>query len=304
MNRESSTWRPGGTHQVYAKDQPEYIPLPMGVGMSCWRDSSGCSDDARRTPGTPIWTSAIGREFAESTEMPISVDSPIGGLVALTRQAKCLAPAQREALVAYAARQWRGSRNAVIVRLNFELGLRAKEIACARWRMVLDVRGRLGEQLALENAASKGDAGGRDLPLTTTLRATLERLYRETRPRELDAFIVQFRKHSLDPVIRSAAVQECFRRWYRALGYHGASSHSGRRTAITETARLAPQLGLSLRDVQLLAGHSSIATTQRYIEPNRDRHRELLERLAIQPKLRMAKMETLKQNARAAGGSV
>ena len=57
-----------------------------------------------------------------------------------------------------------------------------------------------------------------------------------------------------------------FAGWYRALGFNGCSSHSGRRGFITNAARKIGAVGGSLRDVQLLAGHSSLSTTQRYIE--------------------------------------
>ena len=61
-----------------------------------------------------------------------------------------------------------------------------------------------------------------------------------------------------------------------AGGLHGCSSHSGRRTFITKAARLVHKTGGSLRDVQLLAGHASITTTQRYIEGDTDAQRKLV----------------------------
>jgi len=46
------------------------------------------------------------------------------------------------------------------------------------------------------------------------------------------------------------------------------SSHSVRRTFITKVAEKIIEAGGSLRDIQELAGHSSLATTQRYIQGN------------------------------------
>ena len=58
-----------------------------------------------------------------------------------------------------------------------------------------------------------------------------------------------------------------FSAWYDDMGLMGSSSHSGRRTFITNAARNISSVGRrSLRDVQALAGHSSLAVTQRYIE--------------------------------------
>jgi integrase len=51
---------------------------------------------------------------------------------------------------------------------------------------------------------------------------------------------------------------------------------SKRRTFVTRAARLVHQAGGSLRDVQLLAGHRSIQTTQRYIEGDTDAQRKLV----------------------------
>jgi integrase len=67
-----------------------------------------------------------------------------------------------------------------------------------------------------------------------------------------------------------------FYKIYRELGYDGCSSHSGRRTAITNWARRISSVGGSLRDVQAMARHSSIAMTQRYIEVSEDACRRVV----------------------------
>ena len=55
-----------------------------------------------------------------------------------------------------------------------------------------------------------------------------------------------------------------FRRIYDLAGLSDARSHSGRRSFITKLANK----GVSVRVVQTLAGHSSMQTTQRYIDVN------------------------------------
>ncbi len=220
----------------------------------------------------------------------------------LTRQAKILDDLQQAHLLALAARTaYMPARNSAIVRLSFEAWLRATEMVRLRWRMVTDAGGRLRDVLRLENTASKGHTGGRVIPLTPGTVAALEQLLHDAAPVDPDALILRFRKASIDPVTRSQAVQALFRRWYRDLGYRGATSHSGRRTGITTAARgLAETPHTSLRDVQTLAGHASITTTQRYIDPNPEGHRRLMALTAIKPAMLKAKGRPDFQ--RAAGG--
>ena len=55
---------------------------------------------------------------------------------------------------------------------------------------------------------------------------------------------------------------------YRRCDIEGASSHSGRRTFITNAARKISTVGGSMRDVMSLARHANLQTTQRYVEAN------------------------------------
>jgi integrase len=67
-----------------------------------------------------------------------------------------------------------------------------------------------------------------------------------------------------------------FNRAFRIVGLAGCSSHSGRRTFVTRAARLVHKAGGSMRDMQMLAGHRSIQTTQRYIDGDTDAQRKLV----------------------------
>ena len=68
-----------------------------------------------------------------------------------------------------------------------------------------------------------------------------------------------------------------FQGWYRDLGYVGCSSHSGRRSFVTNTARKISLVGGSLRDVQMMVGHKNLQTTQRYIDYNTDCQRKVVD---------------------------
>jgi integrase/recombinase XerD len=73
------------------------------------------------------------------------------------------------------------------------------------------------------------------------------------------------------------SVAHWFKRLYANLGFDGCSSHSGRRSAITRWAKNVYRVSGSLRDVQKLAGHKNLATTQRYIVGDTAAKRKLVD---------------------------
>jgi integrase len=180
----------------------------------------------------------------------------------LGKQAKVLSDAQiRAALAAIETRRY-PKRDRVMILLSVRAGLRAKEVALATWGMVTDAEGNVGDALHLSNGASKGKRGGRTVPLRAELRDALIALKATRNPDATDRIIHSER----DAGMSSVAVQVWFHRLYQSLGFVGASSHSGRRTFVTRCAKKIIEAGGSLRDVQELAGHASLSTTQRYIQ--------------------------------------
>jgi integrase/recombinase XerD len=191
------------------------------------------------------------------------------------KQAKTLTPAQVARVLEEVEHSRYPARDRVMVLLSVNAGLRAIEISKLTWGMILDAGGNVGEVLELRDRASKGGYSGRQVPLCGALRAALQALKGDDIP-DADARVVHSER---DLGLSAGAIAVWFFRLYARLGLHGASSHSGRRTFVTELARSIVAHGGSLRDVQQLAGHASLATTQRYIEGNSDAKRAAIEAL-------------------------
>lgn len=194
--------------------------------------------------------------------------------MALGKQAKILTKAQIDAVHGYLRLTRYPTRNRAILLLSVKAGLRAKEIASLRWEMVSDAEGNLSDAISLTDTASKG-RGGRSIPLNKELKAALALLKTDADKRKRPSpYVITSERGEKTS---SYAVVNMFAAWYRALGFTGASSHSGRRTFITNAARRIYTVGGSLRDVQLLAGHSALGTTQRYIEADGMAQRKIVQ---------------------------
>lgn len=185
------------------------------------------------------------------------------------KQAKILSDEQIDQLLSFVTQSRSPHRNRVLVLLSLKAGLRAGEISKLTWPMVLDPAGRIGTAIELQDRAAKMKSGRR-IPISRELRQALEAWQRATV--DYGAVIQSERGGPMTPV----SIVNWFALAYRALGFEGCSSHSGRRTFITRAAKLVHRAGGSIRDVQLLAGHRSIVTTQRYIDGDSDAQRKLV----------------------------
>lgn len=162
-------------------------------------------------------------------------------------------------------------RDRVLILLSFKAGLRACEIAGLTWPMLLRPDGRIGDQVFVAAAIAK-NGHARRIPLHPELALALADLH------------LSIGQPRAGPVARSErgshmtprSIVNWFAATYASLSLDGCSSHSGRRTFITRSARLLSRTGGSLRDVQELAGHKRLTTTECYIEGDRDAQRRLI----------------------------
>jgi integrase len=187
----------------------------------------------------------------------------------LGKQAKILSHRDVDDLLIFADCTRHPIRNRVIVLLSAKAGLRAGEIANLTWDMVVDASGQISNVIELRDHAAK-NGSGRLIPMHPDLGDALLVW------RQISAASGHVVRSERGGPMTALSIVVWFSRAFRTIGLEGCSSHSGRRTFITRAARLAHEAGGSLRDVQILAGHRSIQTTQRYIDGDTDAQRKLV----------------------------
>ena len=186
------------------------------------------------------------------------------------KQARVLSDQELEHLLAAMAKTRYAERNRVAIMLSHLAGMRVAEIANLKLADVLDDHGRIREHIVLR--APPSDHGEmRLVPISSRLRKELE-LYLATvtaryeRPLLMTQKRTQFSAKTLCTLLSQL---------YANAGIDGASSHSGRRWFISRLALS----GVPTPVIMRLAGHKSIATTQRYILVNEELMRSAVEAL-------------------------
>ena len=187
----------------------------------------------------------------------------------LGKQAKIVSPDTLRRMLDYTRQTRQPKRDAVIVLLSVKAGLRACEIAGLEWSMVMTDAGEIGDIIDIRNAIAKRGSGRR-IPMHPSLQQALVEFWPA---RTSDTHIVASNRGG---AMRPNSIVNWFVTMFAELELDGCSSHSGRRTFITTAAKNVYRAGGSLRDVQLLAGHRSIDTTQRYIEGDTQSQRRLV----------------------------
>lgn len=154
-------------------------------------------------------------------------------------------------------------RNRAMILISYLAGLRVGEIASLKIGDVLDANNEVKNEIWLKPEQTKGNKGRKVIfgeKLRKEIRIYLDSLKKTDAHRPL--IYSQRNKDGFSP---NNLGQE-FKRIYHQANISGATSHSGRRTFITNLANK----GIGVRLLQVLAGHKSMATTQIYIDVNDD----------------------------------
>lgn len=176
-------------------------------------------------------------------------------------QAKTLTTKELKIVLAALESGRHAARDRALVLMSCWSGMRVGELAALRVGDVISPVGTVKDRVHLAANQTKGNVG-RTVILGEKLQRELSSYIASIRCRSDEApFFYSQRNRS---GFSANTLCQHFKSLYEKAGVAGASSHSGRRTFITNLANK----GVGVRVLMALAGHRQIATTQRYIDLN------------------------------------
>ena len=184
-------------------------------------------------------------------------------------QAKTLTPAEVDHVLAHISQRSYALRNRVMLLTGLWSGMRVGEIASLSVGDVVNTDGSIKAEVRLTAEQTKGRH-----PRTVFLPQKLQQEladYMSLRPNAQPhhpLFITAGRKR-----FSANVMAQHFHYLFKSAGIAGASSHSMRRSFITNLAAR----GIGVRVLASLAGHRTIAVTQKYIDVNDDMKRNAVE---------------------------
>jgi integrase/recombinase XerD len=191
----------------------------------------------------------------------------------MAKQAKTLNQSELRKVLDYTATRKHSLRNRCLLFTTFLSGMRVGEVASLRYCDVVNEDGTVKNEIRLIAENTKTNEA-RTVFVNDKLRKEFEKYIVVYKPanRETKFFYSQ-KRHSAGGCFTANTLTQFFHYLYKRSGIDGASSHSGRRTFITN---LATQ-GVGVRVLASLAGHKNISTTQSYIDVNDDMKRKAVE---------------------------
>jgi integrase/recombinase XerD len=195
----------------------------------------------------------------------------LGEKQTMTKRAKTLTEQDLKKVLNYIDRHKHALRNRTMLLCMMYAGMRAKEVAYLRYADVVDAEGKIRDEIFLTAEQTKGNQGN-CIFVNTKLKRELETYVRNHKPVNINDRLFYTQKKQASGFTPNTLAQH-FHYLYKRAGIAGGSSHSGRRTFITNLAAK----GVGVRVLMSLARHLHIGTTQAYIDVNDDMKRRAVE---------------------------
>jgi integrase/recombinase XerD len=189
----------------------------------------------------------------------------------MAKQAKTLTQVELRRVLDYIATRKHAHRNRAMLMTTYLSGMRVGEVSSLRFNDVVDSEGKIRNEIQLRAEQTKGNEA-RVVFVNEKLHKELTQYIRFYKPINTTEKFFYSQKAGSDGFTANTLTQY-FHFLYKRVGITGASSHSGRRTFITNLA----SKGVGVRVLMSLAGHKNIGTTQAYIDVNDDMKRKAIE---------------------------
>ena len=196
------------------------------------------------------------------------------------KQARTLTEKELKRLLAVIATRRYAERDRAMVLLTHLAGMRIGEVSALTVGDALDRNGDIVPEINLAAHQTKG-AHARTVVLSTRMRQELrdymawyQSSHRGQQTQQLDRTLPLFPTQKRSGFTANTACYHLFM-LYRDAGFDGASSHSGRRSFLTNLS----QKAVPLKVMMELAGHRQAQTTMRYVSVTPDMKRAAVEQL-------------------------
>ena len=188
----------------------------------------------------------------------------------MSKQAKTLTAVELRRVLDYVATRKHAARNRAVLLLMYYAGLRVGEAASLRVADVVDNEGLVRSEFLLRADQTKG-GHARTVFVSEKLRKELTAYIAVTKFNKTTDKLFYSQKAASDGFTANTLTQH-FHYLYKRADIVGASSHSTRRTFITN---LAAQ-GVGVRVIMGLSGHRALSSVQCYIDCNDDMKRNAI----------------------------
>ena len=178
-------------------------------------------------------------------------------------QARTINEKQAKTMFAFLSTQRNAIRNQAMFALSYYCGLRAKEIASLKVGDVLKADGSIKDVADLSAEQTKG-SNGREFYINKHAKQHIAALIKSMPVVEPHFPLLQVMGKR--KAFSANGIAIAMRNIYNDAGFTGCSSHTGRRSAISQLANK----GVGIRIVQKFSGHRQLQSVQHYLDANEE----------------------------------